>query len=215
MIEKLCTDNILIVFDLLSDYILSEKLSYIFKYKIVGYLHNFLIFSLRAKDFKEYLITPITKKEKNDNDLFLFEKLFKIYAVNPMCLLVFCIYLELYELSWELILNYKNIKLEDDYYKYLASFVQAINNKQWNDIKMRFLFPNKNIYFIKCLYGILMLLPQGKAFDILSDRLYSLKGLIKCRDNFDKCKIEENNKNKEYIEKYIKLFENEYKNNLK
>ena len=215
MIEKLCTDNILIVFDLLSDYILSEKLSYIFKYKIVGYLHNFLIFSLRAKDFKEYLITPITKKEKNDNDLFLFEKLFKIYAVNPMCLLVFCIYLELYELSWELILNYKNIKLEDDYYKYLASFVQAINNKQWNDIKMRFLFPNKNIYFIKCLYGILMLLPQGKAFDILSDRLYSLKGLFKCRDNFDSCKIEENFNNKEYIKKYIKIFINENKNNLK
>ena len=215
MIDKLCTNSILVLFDLLSDYILNEKLSYIFKYKIVGYLNNFLIFSLRAKEFKESLITPITDEEKNDDEFLLFEKLFKVYAVNPMCLLIFCIYLELYELSWELILNSKNIKLEDDYYKYLAGFVQAIDNKQWNDIKMRFLFPNKNIYFIKCLYGILMLLPQGKAFDILSDRLYSLKGLFKCRDNFDSCKIEENFNNKEYIEKYIKIFINDNKNNLK
>ena len=215
MIDKLCTNSILVLFDLLSDYILTEKLSYIFKYKIVGYLNNFLIFSLRAKEFKESLITPITDEEKNDDEFLLFEKLFKVYAVNPMCLLIFCIYLELYELSWELILNFKNIKLEDDYYKYLAGFVQAIDNKQWNDIKMRFLFPNKNIYFIKCLYGILMLLPQGKAFDILSDRLYSLKGLFKCRANFDSCKIEENSNNKEYIDKYIKIFINENKNNLK
>jgi hypothetical protein len=93
--------------------------------------------------------------------------------------------------------------LDDDYYKYLALFVQAIDNKMWNDIRMRLLFPNKNIYFIKCLYGILMLLPQGKAFNILSERLYSIKGMIKSRDNFDSHEI---NKDKKYISKYIELF---------
>ena len=215
MIDKLCTNSILVLFDLLSDYILTEKLSYIFKYKIVGYLNNFLIFSLRAKEFKESLITPITDEEKNDDEFLLSEKLFKVYAVNPMCLLIFCIYLELYELSWELILNFKNIKLEDDYYEYLAIFVQTIENRQWNDLRIKFLYPNKNIYFIKCLYGILMLLPQGKAFDILSDRLYSIKGLIKSKEHFDNYKTEKYTNNKDYIEKYVKLFEIENKNIIK
>ena len=122
--------------------------------------------------------------------------------------MLFCIYIELYELGWELILKFKNIKLEDDYYKYLAIFVQAIDNKQWNDLRMKFLLPNKNIYFVKCLYGILMLLPQGKAFDILSDRLYSIKGLFKCKNYFDNYKKdkEENIVDKNYIDKYIDLF---------
>ena len=213
MLDKLCKNNILIIFELLSDYIISEKLSYKFKYKIIGYLNDFLIYYSKSQDLKESLITPINiKNENNDNDLILFEKLYKIYSVNPMCLLIFCIYLELYELGWELILNFKNIKLEDDYYEYLATFVQTIDNKQWNDLRMKFLFPNKNIYFIKCLYGILMLLPQGKAFDILSDRLYSIKGLFTNKDHFDNYNTEENNNSKDYIEKYIKLFEIESKN---
>ena len=206
MIDKLYKNKIISLFDLLSDCILSEKSSYIFKYKIAGYLNNFLIFSSRAKEFKQYFITPINKKETGD--LSLFEKLYKIFSFNPICLLLFCIYIELYELGWELILKFKNIKLEDDYYKYLAIFVQAIDNKQWNDLRMKFLLPNKNIYFVKCLYGILMLLPQGKAFDILSDRLYSIKGLFKCKNYFDNYKKdkEENIVDKNYIDKYIDLF---------
>ena len=218
MIDKLCADNILILFNILSDYILSEKYTYIIKYRLVGYLNKFLIFSSRAKELKQSLITPINNKEMKNNDLFLFDKLFKIFSVNPMCLLVFCIYMELYELGWELILEFKKVKLEDDYYTYLAIFVQAIDNKQWNDIRMRFLLPNKNIYFIKCLYGILMILPQGKAFDILSDRLYSIKGLIKRKDNFDDFKKEDDLNNKKYIENYINLFwkiQEENKKNIK
>ena len=216
MLKKLCKNNILFLFDLLCDYIITEKLSYNFNYKIIGYLNDFLIYSSRAPELKESLITPINKKDKNtDNDLLLFEKLYKIFSVNPMCLLIFCIYMELYELGWELILNFKNIKLEDDYYEYLAIFVQTIENRQWNDLRIKFLYPNKNIYFIKCLYGILMLLPQGKAFDILSDRLYSIKGLIKSKEHFDNYKTEKYTNNKDYIEKYVKLFEIENKNIIK
>lgn len=201
MINKLCKDNILILFDLLSDNILFEKHSYKFKFNLAGYLNNFLIFSSRAKELKESITSIINDETNKDSPLF--EKIFTIFSINPMCIINFCIYMELCEIGWELILNIKKINLDDDYYKYLAIFVQAIDNKMWNDIRMRLLFPNKNIYFIKCLYGILMLLPQGKAFNILSERLYSIKGMIKSRDNFDSHEI---NKDKKYISKYIELF---------
>ena len=201
MINELCKDNILILFDLLSDNILFEKHSYKFKFNLAGYLNNFLIFSSRAKELKESITSIINDETNKDSPLF--EKIFTIFSINPMCIINFCIYMELCEIGWELILNIKKINLDDDYYKYLALFVQAIDNKMWNDIRMRLLFPNKNIYFIKCLYGILMLLPQGKAFNILSERLYSIKGMIKSRDNLDSHEI---NKDKKYISKYIELF---------
>ena len=201
MINELCKDNILILFDLLSDNILFEKHSYKFKFNLAGYLNNFLIFSSRAKELKESIKSIINDETNKDSPLF--EKIFTIFSINPMCIINFCIYMELCEIGWELILNIKKINLDDDYYKYLALFVQAIDNKMWNDIRMRLLFPNKHIYFIKCLYGILMLLPQGKAFNNLSERLYSIKGMIKSRDNFDSHEI---NKDKKYISKYIELF---------
>jgi len=201
-------ENILILFDVLSDCLINEKHNYLFDYKISGFLNNFLIFSDGAKILREKLPTP--KNQNTDNNLELFEKIYKIFAVNPMCLLIFCIYIEEYELGLELILNFKKIKLEDDYYKYLARFSQAIDKLQWNDIRMKILNPNKNIYLIKCLYGVLMLLPQGKAFRILSDRLYSIKGLLKKKDNIDNLKNEDDINKKEQINKYIELFFNVY-----
>lgn len=44
--------------------------------------------------------------------------------------------------------------------------------------------PAKNIYLIKTLYGILMLLPQGKAYNALSKRLKSIDMLIQLDNDF-------------------------------
>ena len=204
MFDKLYKNNIIILFHILNDSLKKEKHNYLFDYKISEFLCNFLIVSDRAKELRETLSTP--KNKKKENNIELFEKIYKIFAVNPMCLLIFCIYIEEYELGWELILNFKNIKLEDNYYKYLARFSQAIDNKKWNDIRLKLLYPNKNIYLIKCLYGVLMLLPQGKAFRILSDRLYSLKELLKSKNHIDNNQNEDDINNKEQINKYIELF---------
>ena len=214
MLDKLYKDNILILFDLLTDTLKNEKHNYLFDYNISGFLCNFLIVSDRAKQLREELSTPKKKKNDNNIEIELFEKIYKIFSVNPMCLLIFCIYMKEYELGWELILNFKNIKLEDDYYKYLARFSQAIDNKKWNDIRFEILKPNENIYFIKCLYGVLMLLPQGKAFRILSDRLYSIKELLKSKNHIDNNKNEDDINYKKQINKFIELFfdvQKEYK----
>ena len=214
MLDKLYKDNILILFDLLTDTLKNEKHNYLFDYNISGFLCNFLIVSDRAKQLREELSTPKKKKNDNNIEIELFEKIYKIFSVNPMCLLIFCIYMKEYELGWELILNFKNIKLEDDYYKYLARFSQAIDNKKWNDIRLEILKPNENIYFIKCLYGVLMLLPQGKAFRILSDRLYSIKELLKSKNHIDNNKNEDDINYKKQINKFIELFfdvQKEYK----
>ena len=108
-----------------------------------------------------------------------------------MCILVYCTITEYYELSWNLILNFYKIKFDDSYYTHLSEFIQLMENTQSNHIRMLLLHPQENIYLTKTLYGILMLLPQGKAYNILSNRLYSIKGIFRNNDKFDD-KIKEN-----------------------
>ena len=59
-----------------------------------------------------------------------------------------------------------------------------------------------------------MLLPQGKAFRILSDRLYSIKELLKSKNHIDNNKNEDDINYKKQINKFIELFfdvQKEYK----
>ena len=163
--------------------------NYLFNYQIVGYLNNYLITTPKAEELRRSLILYGNGRDQNHRPFY--EKIYKIFAYNPMCLLVFCIITEYYELSWNLILNLIKIKFDDDYYIYLSEFVQLLENSQSNSIRMLLLNPQHNIYLAKTLYGILMLLPQGKAYNILSNRLYSIKGLFKYTKEFNN-KLDEN-----------------------
>ena len=212
MMDYLEQNNIINLFELIVQCI-KEKNDFNFKYILVGYLNTYILNSKNNQNLKQSLF----KLKTDDNSLFnnLFNKLYKLFSINPICLLIFCIYMDLYELSWELILKFKEVKLEKDFYIYLVKFIQAFENSE--HIKKLLLYPNKNIFLIKCLYGILMLLPQGKAFDILSDRLNGIRGLIKKRNEFNFYEGNNNNNidDKNHIEEYIKIFmdvQNEKKN---
>lgn len=52
---------------------------------------------------------------------------------------------------------------------------QALINKV--DLRLQLLEPEKYPYLFKCLYGILMLLPQSSAFSTLRNRLSSVSSL--------------------------------------
>jgi len=59
------------------------------------------------------------------------------------------------------------------------------------DIRILLLEPVKNNYLVKTLYGILMLLPQGKAYQALSKRLKNVEMLYRLdTDLNDKKNIE-------------------------
>ena len=60
----------------------------------------------------------------------------------------------------------------------LSKLVQLLESSLFNNIRVLMLEPAKNIFLIKTLYGILMLLPQGKAYNALSKRLKSIDMLI-------------------------------------
>jgi vacuole morphology and inheritance protein 14 len=68
--------------------------------------------------------------------------------------------------------------MEQEYYVQLSQLVQLIESSLFNNIRVLLLDPVRNVYLIKTLYGILMLLPQGKAYQALSKRLKSVEMLL-------------------------------------
>ena len=200
MFKKLEKLDIKKIFSLFSDCLNNSK-DYSFISQIDAYLNNYLITSPRAEDLLNSFI--LYGKEKIPEQKPFYEKIYKIFAYNPMCLLLFSIITEYYELSWNLLLNFMKIKLDDDFYIYLIEFVQLLENSQSNHIRMLLLHPHDNIYLAKTLYGILMLLPQGKAFNILSDRLYSIKGLFKSMKEYYNGLEEKKNEDVDY---FINIF---------
>ena len=188
MFQKLKKLNLEKIFSLLFDS-LNKINNFSFIYQIDGYINYYLITTPSAEKFRTDLI--LYRKSQLSMSKEIYEKIYRILAYNPMCLLVYCTITEYYELSWNLILNFYKIKFDDSYYTHLSEFIQLMENTQSNHIRMLLLHPQENIYLTKTLYGILMLLPQGKAYNILSNRLYSIKGLFRNNDKFDD-KIKEN-----------------------
>ena len=200
MFQKLIKLDTKKIFSLFAD-TLNKTNDYFFISQIDGYLNNYLITASKAEDLRNNLI--LYGRDKIQEHKPLYEKIYKIFAYNPMCLLIFSIITEYYVLSWNLLLNFMKIKLDDDFYIYLIEFVQLLENSQSNHIRMLLLHPHENIYLAKTLYGILTLLPQGKAYNILSDRLYSIKGLFKSMKEY--CRNFEETENKD-VDYFINIF---------
>ena len=72
------------------------------------------------------------------------------------------------------------LKTED--YIELAQVVQVFESSIFNNVRIKLLNPNKFPYLIKTLYAILLLLPQGQAFDALTTRLRCLEIIFSLDD---------------------------------
>ena len=204
IIEKLSKNSSLnLVYEAFSE-VLGDNKNYTIISKMVNYLNQYLISDPNGFNFRKSLIN---KENEKNNELFL--KLYKIWSFNPISLIVFCVITEHFELTYNIILNIIKIQLDNEYYIHLGQLVQLLESDLYDYIRIRLLEPTKNIYLIKALYGILMLLPQGQAFNVLSNRMCNVQALFEIENGFDNIKEEENNK--EEINRLIEIFLNNQK----
>ena len=85
--------------------------------------------------------------------------------------------------------------------------MESFDKENYEYFWQKLLAPYENIFFIKTLFGILMILPQGVAFDYLSDKLSNVQTLLKVEDEFDEEKmIKKINLNKNEIQNKIDIF---------
>ena len=225
-IIKIIVNNVEIMkfFEILSNHLITLK-NFQFIFKFVNILNLFLLSEnyldvnnnqnniSTIKEFKKILISYSKVEISDEENIYL--KIFRLFSFNPISLLIFTIYTEFYELSFNIILNLVYVELDKDYYKDLIKIVQLIETNSFNEIRMKLLNPLKNIYLVKTLYGILMLLPKGVAYNALSNRLKGIETLLEFEEENDDKNII-NEENNSIINKYIKIFldvQNIIKNN--
>ena len=131
-------------------------------------------------------------------------------------------YCNYFELSYYLTLELSKIKLQENDYIELCQIVQIIESSIFNNIRIKLINPKKNIFLVKTLYALLMMLPQSNSFDALNIRIRSVKAISKLEDeddddddfidnknNIDN-EISEENK-KIIIDKYVSILKERYK----
>jgi len=193
-----------IVYESLVD-VLKDIKNYSFVSKMIHCLNQYLMRNPKAVNFRKSLINNDNIEQYNK----LFIKMYNIWAINPISLLIYCVITEHFEIAYNIILNLVKVQLDNDYYIHLGSLVQLLESELYDYIRIRLLEPTNNIYLIRTLYGILMLLPQGQAFNVLSNRMSNVQTLFEIENGPDNIKEEEN---KEEINKFIEIFLNIQKN---
>ena len=189
--EKL---NVVLVYNYFSDS-LSKIKDIDFISEMVLKLNFFLLSEASTKEVRSYLMKY--KEEKT-----FFEKIFKIWSYNPVASLFLCIVAEYFELCFNLILKFGDVKLDNDYHIQLSKIVQLIESSLFNNIRIRLLEPMKNIYLVKTLYGILMLLPEGDAYNALENRMKSFGLMLELETEREEEEVKEDPN----IEVYINIF---------
>ena len=196
--------SLAVIYESLAD-VLKDIKNFPFVSKLIDYLNQFLMRNPLGVNFRKSLINNEGKEKYNE----LFVKMYNIWSINSISLLIFCVITEHFELAYNIILNLVKVQLDNDYYIHLGTLVQLLESELYDYIRIRLLEPSNNIYLVRTLYGILMLLPQGQAFNVLSNRMSNVQTLFEIENGFNNIKVEEDNN--EEIGKFIEIFLNNQK----
>ena len=87
---------------------------------------------LTSNDTKELrnLLKDIKNTTKEEDKQF-FEKLFKIWCINPVSCLILCLIAEDFELSFHLLNKFGSIKLNQENYFEYAQLIPVIESKEF------------------------------------------------------------------------------------
>lgn len=112
------------------------------------------------------------------------------------------------------IINSGLIKLSDDNYIQLAELVQSLESYSFVNLRIYLLQPKLNKFLVKSLYGILLMLPQGKAYQALYKRLSHMNMIYRLDFEFHNkhnknisCETKNTRVEEEEVQYYLKIFE--------
>lgn len=119
----------------------------------------------------------LRKKLINKESIELFENLFKCWSLNSPSLLCLTLLTSNYQLSYKIINQMVKYEININILVQLDLLIQLLESPIFAKLRLDLLDPIKNIYLFKCLYGLLMLLPQSNSFKILQNRLNSISSI--------------------------------------
>uniref|UniRef100_A0AAY4DU96 Protein VAC14 homolog n=1 Tax=Denticeps clupeoides TaxID=299321 RepID=A0AAY4DU96_9TELE len=101
----------------------------------------------------------------------LFCCLYRSWCHNPVATVSLCFLTQNYRHAYDLIQKFGDLEVTVDFLMEVDKLVQLIESPIFTYLRLQLLDVENNPYLIKALYGLLMLLPQSQAFQLLSNRL--------------------------------------------
>jgi vacuole morphology and inheritance protein 14 len=106
-----------------------------------------------------------------------FSALYGSWAHSPAALLSLCLLCGVYEHAAQLVTLFADVPITVGFLMQIDKLVQLLESPVFVHLRLQLLEPESHAYLFKTLYGILMLLPQSAAFELLRTRLNSVSTL--------------------------------------
>ncbi|KAI1814120.1 vacuole morphology and inheritance protein [Poronia punctata] len=139
---------------------------------MVQNLNNNLITAPELADLRKRLRNLETK----DGQVF-FVALFRSWCYNAVATFSLCLLAQAYEAAYNLLQIFADLEMTVHILIQIDKLVQLIESPVFTYLRLQLLEPEKYPYLYKCLYGLLMLLPQSSAFAALKNRLNSVSSI--------------------------------------
>lgn len=139
---------------------------------MVQNLNNNLITAPELADLRKRL----RNLDSRDGQTF-FTVLFKAWCVNAVATFSLCLLAQAYEQAYNLLQIFAELEMSVNMLIQIDKLVQLLESPVFTYLRMQLLEPERHPHLYKCLYGLLMLLPQSSAFAALKNRLNSVSAI--------------------------------------
>jgi len=139
---------------------------------MVQNLNNNLITAPELADLRKKLRTW----DSRDSQV-LFVTLFRSWCHNAVATISLCLLAQAYEQAYNLLQTFADIEMTVNMLIQIDKLVQLLESPVFTYLRLQLLEPERHPYLYRCLYGILMLLPQSAAFAALKNRLNSVSAI--------------------------------------
>ncbi|XP_034749029.1 protein VAC14 homolog [Etheostoma cragini] len=153
------------IFHSMADILLKEE-DLKFASTMVQTLNTILLTSAELFQLRNQL-----KDLRSQESCALFCCLYRSWCHNPVATVSLCFLTQNYKHAYDLIQKFGDLEVTVDFLMEVDKLVQLIESPIFTYLRLQLLDVENNPYLIKALYGLLMLLPQSQAFQLLSHRL--------------------------------------------
>ncbi|KAL8738224.1 MAG: hypothetical protein Q9181_000950 [Wetmoreana brouardii] len=139
---------------------------------MVQNLNNNLMTAPELADLRKRL----RNLETRDGQTF-FVALFRSWCHNAVATFSLCLLAQAYEQAYNLLQIFAELEMTVNMLIQIDKLVQLLESPVFTYLRLQLLEPEKYPHLYKCLYGVLMLLPQSSAFAALKNRLNSVSAI--------------------------------------
>ncbi|KAJ3101115.1 hypothetical protein HDU97_001640 [Phlyctochytrium planicorne] len=126
-------------------------------------------------------LSDLRRKLKNletRDGLLLFAALYRSWCHNPVAAFSLCLLAQAYEHAANVLQIFAELEITVTLLIQIDKLVQLLESPVFTYLRLQLLEPDRYPHLFRCLYGILMLLPQSSAFATLRNRLNSVSSMV-------------------------------------